>query len=288
VRILVIGAGGRVGGAIMEHFAALGHEMVGWKRADANLEDRDLLRSRLEQHPYDLLINPAAMTSVDECERAGKQAFAVNATAPEVMAEVSREKGARFFHISTDYVFDGVAEGLRLESDPTNPLGVYGQSKAEGEERVLAVSPEFLVIRTSWVFGPHRPSFLDSILQRALDHEVVDAIEDKYSSPCYSLDFAELIEPLVAADIAHGLLHLCNTGSCSWREYGQWAIDVAAELGMPLRAREVMGIPMAQMEMFEAPRPVHTSLSTQRYTDLTGVVPRSWQDAVRAYLELRS
>ena len=269
----------------MDHFAARGHEMVGWARADANLADRDVLRSLLEREPYDLLINPAAMTSVDECEGEEKLAFAVNATAPEVMARVSLEKGARFFHVSTDYVFDGVEEGLRHETDPTNPQGVYGRSKAEGEQLVLSVSPEFLVIRTSWVFGPHRPSFLDSILKRALEHELVEAIEDKFSSPCYSLDFAELIEPLVDEDLAHGLLHLCNTGACSWQEYGQWAIDVAGQMGRPLRTNEVKGIPLSQMTMFEAPRPVHTSLSTQRYTDLTGVVPRSWQEAVRAYLE---
>ena len=269
----------------MDHFAARGHEMVGWARADANIADPDALRRLLEQQPYDLLINPAAMTSVDECERAEDLAYAVNAAAPEVMAEVSLNKGTRFFHLSTDYVFDGVAEGLRLESDPTNPLGTYGRSKAEGEQRVLAVSPDFLVIRTSWVFGPHRPSFLDSILQRALEHEVVEAIEDKFSSPCYSLDFAELLEPLVDADLGHGLLHLCNSGSCSWREYGQWAIDVAVELGMPVRAREVRGIALAEMSIFDAPRPVHTSLSTERYTELTGAVPRPWQEAVRAYLE---
>jgi dTDP-4-dehydrorhamnose reductase len=285
VRILVIGAGGRLGGAIMDHFAARGHEMIGWARADANLADAETLRLLLEQEPYDLLINPAAMTSVDECESAEGLAFAVNATAPEVMAEVSLKKGARFFHVSTDYVFDGVAEGLRLESDPTNPLGIYGRSKAEGEERVIAVSPQFLVIRTSWVFGPHRPSFLDSILRRALEHDAVEAIEDKYSSPCYSLDFAQLLEPLVDADLGHGLLHLCNTGSCSWREYGQWAIDVAVELGMPIRAREVRGISLDQMEMFAAPRPVHTSLSTQRYSELTGIMPRHWQEAVRAYMQ---
>ena len=258
--------------------------MVGWARADANLSKAEVLRGLLENEPYDLLINPAAMTNVDACESAQAQAFAVNAVAPEVMAQVSLAKGAGFFHVSTDYVFDGVAEGDRVESDPTNPLGVYGKSKAEGEERVLAVSEDFLVIRTSWVFGPHRPSFLDSILARAQNGGVVEAIEDKYSTPTYSFDFAQMLEPIVGGVPASGRLHLCNTGACSWREYGQLALDVATELGVELKNREVGGIKMADMENFVAPRPVHTSLSTQRYTDLTGKTPRSWQEAVRAYL----
>ena len=191
------------------------------------------------------------------------------------MAQVSLAKDARVFHLSTDYVFDGVAEGHRQESDLTNPLSVYGQSKAAGEERVLAVSDRFLVIRTSWVFGPHRPSFLDAILQRAREQETVEAIDDKYSSPCYSVDFASLLEPLVDADIAGGLLHLCNSGTCSWREYGQYAVDVAAELGVELKTREVGGIALASMTNFSAPRPVHTSLSTDRYEELTGSRPKS-------------
>ena len=288
VRILVIGAGGRLGGAIVDHFGALGHEMICWARADANLSDAEALRDLLEGASYDLLINPAAMTNVDECEGAESQAFAVNARAPEVMAEVSLAKGARFFHVSTDYVFDGEQAGERIESDPTNPLGVYGRSKAEGEQRVLAVSEQFLVIRTSWVFGPHRPSFLDSILARAQSQDRVEAIEDKFSSPCYSCDFAEMLEPLIDGGVGAGLLHLCNSGAASWREYGQLALDVAAELGVGLKTRQVNGIKMAEMQNFIAPRPVYTCLSTDRYVALTGISPRPWQEAVRAYLSAKA
>lgn len=286
MKILVIGAGGRLGGAIVDHFRALGHGVVGWRRADANLEDPAALRGLLEREPYDLLINPAAMTNVDGCESAEEQAFAINALSPEVMAEVSLAKGARFLHVSTDYVFDGMVAGERVEDDPINPLGIYGKSKAEGEARVLAVSGQFFVIRTSWVFGPHRPSFLDSILARARSEAVIEAIDDKFSSPTFSADFAELLEPLaVDENLGGGLLHLCNSGACSWREYGQWALDVASELGCKFKATGVGGIKLADMDSFVAPRPVHTSLSTARYTDLTGRVPRPWQEAVHAYLQ---
>ena len=285
MKILVIGAGGRVGGAIVDHFTQRGHEVVGWARADADLANPEALRKQLQAQDYDLLINPAAMTNVDACETARDESFAVNAESPEVMAQVSLEKGARFFHLSTDYVFDGEQPGQRSESDPVGPLGIYGESKAAGEERVLAVSGEFLVIRTSWVFGPHRPSFLDAILSRARENDTVEAIDDKYSSPCYSLDFAEMLEPLVDQGIGEGLLHLCNSGVCSWQEYGQYALEVADELGFELKTREVGGIPLASMKNFVAPRPVNTSLSTAKYEKLVGKEPRSWQEAVRAYLQ---
>ena len=94
-----------------------------------------------------------------------------------------------------------------------------------------------------------------------------------------------MLEPLVDADIGHGLLHLCNSGVCSWRDYGQVGLEIAVELGMEFKAQKVGAISLADMKNFSAPRPVHTSLSTQRYTGLTGRAPRPWQEAVRAYLE---
>ena len=111
VRILVIGAGGRVGGALVDHLCGAGHDVVAWARVDADLRDAVGLREKLEAERYDVVINPAAMTNVDACESAVEEAFAVNAPAPEVMAEVCLEKGAKLIHLRTDYVFDGVAEG---------------------------------------------------------------------------------------------------------------------------------------------------------------------------------
>ncbi len=284
MKIVVVGSGGRLGAALARRYAALDHEVLGLNHADLDLADGEEIRRRLGGEEFEVLLNPAALTNVDYCEDHEAEAFAVNAQAPGLLAEICREKAARMIHISTDYVFDGRDEGPRRESDPPNPLGVYGRSKLAGEEAVLGVSGEILVVRTSWVFGPDRPSFIDYILESALEKERVEAIEDKWSTPTYAPEFAELLRPLLGAGSAGGILHLSNRGRCSWREYGQVALDCAAGLGFPLKAREVEGIAMEDLERFVAVRPRHTAMSTERYTKLTGTRPRGWEEAVAAFV----
>ena len=233
---------------------------------------------------FDVLINAAAMTGVDQCETEPEAAHAVNAEAPATLAALCAAKGAKMVHISTDYVFDGVAPGLRQEDEATNPLGAYGKSKRAGELAVLGASPNNLVVRTSWVFGPDRPSFPDRILGMASDQDEVRAIADKWSSPCYSEDFAVWMRAVLADPSIAGVLHLCNSGPCSWQEYGQAVLDLAAGLGVPLRTTRVLPMSLTEMECFTAARPVHTALGTSRFTDLTGLIPRPWREALSEFL----
>jgi dTDP-4-dehydrorhamnose reductase len=187
-------------------------------------------------------------------------------------------------HISTDYVFDGTKREPYTEEDEPHPISKYGESKWSGERCLHAVGDRHLAVRVSWIFGPDRPSFVDQILQRALEEEHVSAIADKFSVPTYSLDAARLLRPLVEVNAIDGVLHLCNRGECSWQEYGQHALDCAAEMGLPLRARTVEPLALAEMQDFVAPRPVYTVLSTAKLTRLTGQTPRTWQEAVRDYI----
>src|SRR5262249_4772320 len=139
----------------------------------------------------------------------------------------------------------------------------------------------------SWIFGPDKPGFIDLLLDRALREELVEAIEDKYSAPTYSIDFAELIEPLLFDLPISGILHLCNAGGCSWREYGQLALDAALEAGVALRAYHVYPISLQSMRSFAARRPIYTVMDYQRYRGITGIAPRSWKDAVRSYVRTK-
>ena len=260
------------------------HEVSGLNRKELDLLDPGAITTVLGALDFDVLLTPAALTKVDYCEENVKEAMAVNATAPGVMAEIAKSKGARMIHFGTDYVFDGEDPEPRKESDPINPLGVYGKSKAEGESAVLAVSDEFMVARVSWVFGPDRPSFLDSIIARAMEFEEVSAIADKYSSPTFSNDLAEITSVLLARSWPGGVVNMCNSGSCSWQEYAQVGIDAALACGMPLRAREVKPISLEEMG-FAAPRPKYTSMSVECLRQLCGFRPRPWQDAVTDYVK---
>jgi dTDP-4-dehydrorhamnose reductase len=282
MKILVVGSGGRLGGALVR-LLGVGRDVVGLDHAALDLADRGAIEAALSAAEFDVLLTPAALTSVDYCEANPDEALLVNAEAPRLMAQIAASKGARMIHFSTDYVFDGREDSLRTENEPVSPLGAYGRSKAAGEAAVLAVSDEFLVARVSWIFGPDRPSFLDSIIRRAMSEDAVAAIADKYSTPTYSHDLAEMVGRLLEKPEISGLLHLCNSGACSWQRYGQAGLDAAHSAGIPLRAREVGAMTLAEME-FGAPRPQHTSMSVARYTELMGGEPRGWEEAVGDYV----
>src|SRR5204863_6203382 len=161
-------------------------DVTGFNRAQLDLSNLDELRRKLRLENFGVLINAAAFTNVDLCQTQREDAFRINAEAPGVLAEICRDKNARLIHFSTDYVFDGEKREPYTEEDEARPISVYGKSKLGGERCLHAVSDSHLAVRASWVFGPDRPSFVDQILQRALEHETVEAISDKVAVPTYT------------------------------------------------------------------------------------------------------
>lgn len=283
-RIVVIGSGGRLGAALVREWRARGDDVVGFNRALLDLSDFPQIRERLEALEFDALVNCAAQTNVDRCEREVEEAFRINSGAVALLADITTRKKARFVHVSTDYVFDGTKKTPYTEEDEPAPICKYGESKWSGERCVHAIADKHLVVRISWIFGPDRASFVDHILQRALDQERVEAIADKVSAPTYTLDAARLLRPLVDDRSVDGVVHLCNAGSCTWQEYGQQALDCAAALGLPLHARRVEPLALADMKTFLASRPVYTAMSTDKLVSVTGLKPRPWQEAVEDYV----
>src|SRR6266536_4786945 len=192
MKIVIVGAGGRLGAALLREYSDK-FEVTGFDRTQLDLSDLNGLRKKLQETGFDVLINAAGFTKVDLCETQPDRAFLINAEAPRVLAEICGEKSSRLIHFSTDYVFDGEKREPYTEEDEANPISVYGESKRAGEENVLAVKGRHLVVRGSWVFGPDRPSFIDGLIKRAQENEHVDAIADKFSSPTYTHDVAEML-----------------------------------------------------------------------------------------------
>jgi dTDP-4-dehydrorhamnose reductase len=284
MKIAIIGLNGRLGAAFVRDYQR-DYEVTSYDRRQLDLGQIDRVRSALAGAKFELLINCAALTNVDYCESHREDAFVVNAEAPRLLAEIANEKSAKLVHFSTDYVFDGKKTDPYVEEDKAVPLSIYGESKLEGERRVLEVSSQHLVVRLSWVFGPDKPSFIDQIMQRARETDAVTAVADKFSSPTYALDVASWLRPAVAKN-ANGILHLANNGGCSWQEWAQYAIDVCRSLGLPLKAERVGAVSLADMKNFVARRPVHTVLSSAKFTALTGVQPRHWREAVAEYISV--
>jgi len=282
MKIAIVGANGRLGAALVREYQR-DYEVTSYDRRQLDLGQLDRVRSALAATKFELLINCAALTNVDYCESHREEAFVVNAEAPRLLAEIANEKSAKLVHFSTDYVFDGKESAPYTEEDMAFPLSVYGESKLEGERRVLEVSSQHLVIRLSWVFGPDKPSFIDQIVQRARENDVVTAVADKFSAPTYTIDVASWLR-LAADKDANGILHLANNGGCSWQEWAQYAMDVCRSLGLPLKAERVGAVSLADMKNFVARRPVHTVLSSAKFTALSGVQPRHWREAVADYI----
>jgi dTDP-4-dehydrorhamnose reductase len=305
MRIVIIGSNGRLGAALAREYHK-NYEIIEYIRATLDVENLAQLRETLHAIDFRILINCAAFTNVDLCESQRERAFLINAEVPRELAEICRAKNAKLIHFSTDYVFDGEKRTPYTESDPARPISVYGESKRAGETNVLGVQDRHLVVRVSWVFGPDRPSFIDAIIKRARAEEHVDAIADKFAAPTYTLDIAQMLPRFfdvaaVAAPNAFGadrgragaggpsyggILHFTNAGECSWQEYGQYALDCCHELGIPLKARTVAPLKLADMKNFIARRPVYSVLATAKYAGLSGAAPRSWRDAVADYVKV--
>ncbi len=282
MKVVVTGTGGRLGAAVARQLRER-HRVVAYDRRAMDLRCPQQMDDHLGALEFEVLINCAAVTQVDYAEQHPVEAHEANALAPAHMAAICARRGARMIHVSTDYVYDGAAPGLRRETDAVNPLSVYGRTKREGEERVLEADDRFIVARTSWVFGPDRPSFVDQIIARAQKEADCGAIADKFSSASYSLDMAEQLDFLLSVREG-GVYNLCNEGSCTWHTLGQAALDTVAALGWKLHTRTLAEQRLADMTALLAPRPVHTSLDVTRLAAATSLRPRPWREALADYL----
>jgi dTDP-4-dehydrorhamnose reductase len=283
MKIAILGAGGRLGAALARTWSPT-DEVLRFAHADLDIAKPGDIDRVLDPATFDVLVNCAALTNVDYCETHEAESMRINADAVREIGTLCVRKHARCVHISTDYVFDGETDRPYTETDVARAISVYGESKLRGEAALLETSGDHLAVRVSWVFGPDRPSFIDGILKRALESESAEAIGDKWSTPSFTLDLAGMLRPFLQDIPCGGVLHASNAGKCTWREYGEYALQCAARAGMPLKTTEVKFLAIAGMKAFVARRPVYTVLSSDKLAGLTGVRPRSWQEAVEDYV----
>lgn len=210
--IVVTGANGQVGRELQ---TLLGNRGVYLDRQTLDFSQPEAINEILKKHKCSLLINAAAHTLVDKAESERELALQINGTAPGVLATAALDAGARFIHFSTDYVFDGKASTPYLETDPTSPQGVYGESKLLGEKNVLAAHPEALVIRTSWVYAHQGKNFVNTILKAGEEREELRVVYDQVGSLTWARDIADVA--LRAADKKlHGVYNFSSEGVASW------------------------------------------------------------------------
>ncbi|HEX8558101.1 MAG TPA: dTDP-4-dehydrorhamnose reductase [Pyrinomonadaceae bacterium] len=280
MRIIITGAGGLVGGALARRFGREGFEAAALRRADLDVTDAGAVARLLASERPGLVVN-CAVLGVDECERDPEAARAVNVEAPRSLSAAAAASGAAFLHFGTNYVFDGEASEPYAEDDEPRPLSVYGRTKAEGERAALAANPRCCVVRTSWVFGAGKRSFLSTAHAELRAGRSVRAIADTRASATYVEDLAARVVELLARG-ARGLFHVVNEGVCTYEEFAREAARLAG-LGEEEAARLVETVTESEMRR-AAPRPRYTPLRSRASARL-GLGPlRDWRDALAAYV----
>jgi dTDP-4-dehydrorhamnose reductase len=276
-RVLVIGAAGMLGHELTDILSA------DWKLTGVDIGELDITDGEgaaayiMSLRPY-AVVNAAARTDVDGCESDPEGAFAVNARGAGHVAAACGTSASRMIQISTDYVFDGLKGEPYRESDRPNPQSVYGRSKLAGEEAVGAALSDYLIVRTSWLFGRHGKNFVDTVLKAASQQSVLEVVGDQYGCPTYARDLATGIGALLTTD-CRGIVNVTNSGICSWCEYARAILELAGINGV-----RVSEITSDRLER-HAPRPPFSALDGSRYAGLMGAPLRHWREAVGEYIK---
>jgi dTDP-4-dehydrorhamnose reductase len=277
MKVLILGATGLLGKALLREWR--NDETVGLGSRDVDIRDSAGVRAVIESARPDWIVLAAAYTDVDGCEANQDLAFAVNCDGAVNVAEAAKAQGAKLLFLSSDYVFDGKKTRPYEITDLRNPQSVYGKTKAEAEIRLLETLPGCLIARTSWLFGMGGKCFPDTILKLAATRPKLDVVNDQRGCPTYSVDLAQAIIALCRTN-ASGIVHVTNSGDCSWFEFAQQIVEGA---GLTTEVHPVSSQQMAR----PAPRPAYSILSAASLHPY-GVQMPAWNDALRRYLEERS
>jgi dTDP-4-dehydrorhamnose reductase len=221
----------------------------------------------------DVVINPAAYTAVDKAEAEPELAFAINRDGAKAVAIASRERNIPIVHLSTDYVFDGQKDGAYLETDKTNPQGIYGRSKLDGEIAVAGTNPRHVILRTSWVYAPFGNNFVRTMLRLASERDRLRIVHDQRGCPTYAPDLAVAIVSIASKLLAWrqdyaGVTHLAGPDAMTWYEFAREIFRESGKRGGPTPA--VDPITTADYPT-PALRPANSELSTNRLHSVFGI-----------------
>ncbi|RZT41334.1 dTDP-4-dehydrorhamnose reductase [Cupriavidus agavae] len=291
--ILVTGSNGQVGFELRRSLAPLGR-VVALDRTQCDLSNPDAVREVLRSVRPAVIVNAGAYTAVDKAETERDLAFAINGTAPGVMAEVARETESLLVHYSTDYVFAGEGSAPYTEADAVGPLSVYGQSKLAGEEAIAAAGAQAIVLRTCWVAGAHGGNFAKTMLKLGRERDSLRVIADQFGAPTTAALIADVTAQIVSRAWLHGnraafpvgVYHLAASGETSWHGYATEVLRYAASKGVNLKVdpAAIEAIPATAYPL-PAPRPSNSRLDTRKLRETFDIHLPDWREGVHHLLD---
>jgi dTDP-4-dehydrorhamnose reductase len=278
--IVITGGGGMLAGAMLQSLVSGGHQAVALDRSTCDITRADDVRQLFAKKKPTLLINCAAHTKVDLCEEEQEKADAINGHAVGVLAARAREHGTFLVHYSTDFVFDGSGRRPYRVDDPVNPLSAYGRSKLLGERKLQDnAPPQWLIIRTAWLYGRGGASFPRMMIERARLGQALKVVDDQVGSPTYTPDLAEATIELLDRGQT-GVWHLTNSQHASWFDFARAAVD---EFGVKADLTPISTADWVKMRPKQAIRPAYSVLDTAPFARATGRSMRPWREGLAAF-----
>jgi dTDP-4-dehydrorhamnose reductase len=290
-KILLTGADGQVGQELRLTLAALGTVQTTTRQtldlsqpAAHRVADLCEIAATVKAFSPDIIVNAAAYTAVDKAETDAELAQKINGDAPGILAETAKAMGAYLIHLSTDYVFDGSQSSPYQTTDPTHPLGVYGQTKRAGEMGIEQSGCDYLILRTAWVYGVQGTgNFVKTMVRLGKERQEVRVVADQIGSPTWAKDIATAIATLIEKR-ATGIYHYTNSGVASWYDFAVAIFAEAEALGIPLQVKRILPITTADYPT-PAKRPPYSVLSHRRLVETLGDYPPHWRDSLKQMLK---
>jgi dTDP-4-dehydrorhamnose reductase len=276
INLLVTGSSGQLGQCLKQlllsatdiscYFAA---------REDLDITNGDEIQRFFSEHNFDYCINTAAYTNVEKAESEQKEAFLINAEGANSLAKACKKHNVVLLHISTDYVFDGMAKTPYQEQDRTNPLNVYGASKLKGEQHIVDTWNKHFIIRTSWLYSQYGHNFLNSMLEFAKQKKALTITTQQKGTPTNANDLAQVLVTIIKTGNArYGVYHFSNQGEATWYDFAKAIFKATGEIDT---------VNLAKTEHYAtfAKRPAYSVLNCNKLKDTLGITYRNWEDSLK-------
>lgn len=288
MRLVVTGKTGQVATALVERGTDHGVEVALVGRPELDLLNLEVGLGGIADLRPDVIVSAAAYTAVDKAETDESSAVVVNAIAPGAIARLADRLSVPLIHLSTDYVFDGRKHAPYVETDQTNPLGVYGQTKLAGEKAVAAATANHAILRTAWVYSPFGHNFLKTMLRLAEQRPDLGVVDDQIGNPTSALDIADAVIRVAGNLVSRpddaqlrGIFHMAGRGDASWADFASEIFAVSATLGGPSALVNRIGTADYPTP---ALRPANSRLSSAKLQEVHGVAMPDWQSSTRSTL----
>ncbi len=284
MNILVIGSSGQLGWEVVKQGQNRSFNVLGVSTPQMDITNSSQIENIFSAYQPSLVINAAAYTNVDRAESEDKLAFAINSDGPENLAKSCAKTDTPLIHISTDYVFDGKKKSSYRETDPISPLGIYGRSKAEGEQKVRSHLKQHMILRTSWLYGVHGHNFVKTMLKLGREKETLKVVTDQYGSPTCAADLAAVVLTIGErirnnSNIRWGTYHYCGKGVTSWYGFAE-AIFEFARLYGSITLTRIEPIITAEYPT-RTERPSFSALDCSLIQKQFNIKPKPWRQSLK-------